>query len=152
MCAGRLAASCGKEKFPAKAIEAFTQFGLQCLSNDGENKFELRDTAITYFSDLSILIEEEIAPVFDQVMAEIIKTCNADDEIKIQDDKEGVEGGKSTTASGAGFSLDSDSDKDEVEVAVDVNHLDEKATAVNAIGVIGQHSPKLCQGKAADIL
>ena len=56
MCAGRLAAACGKEKFPAKAIDAFTQFGLQCLGTDGENKFELRDTAITYFSDLSILI------------------------------------------------------------------------------------------------
>lgn len=65
MCAGRLAAACGKEKFPTQAIDAFTQFSLQCLATEGENKFELRDTAITYFSDLSILIEEEMAPVFD---------------------------------------------------------------------------------------
>ena len=28
MCAGRLAAACGKEKFPGKAIDAFTLFGL----------------------------------------------------------------------------------------------------------------------------
>lgn len=33
-----------------------------------------------------------------------------------------------------------------------MNHLDEKATAVNALGVIGQHAPKLCQGRAAEIL
>jgi len=151
MCAGRLAAGCGKEKFPAQAIEAFTQFGLQCLSIDGENKFELRETAITYFSDLSVLLGEEMAPVFEQVMGEIIKTCNADDEIKVNEDKDGAEGAKSTAASGAGFSLDSDSEQ-EVEIGDDVNHLDEKASAVNALGIIGQHSPKLCQGKAADIL
>lgn len=151
MCAGRLAAGCGKEKFPAQAIEAFTQFGLQCLSIDGENKFELRETAITYFSDLSVLLGEEMAPVFEQVMGEILKTCNADDEIKVNEDGDGAEGAKSTTAAGAGFSLDSDSEK-EVEIGVDVNHLDEKASAVNALGIIGQHSPKLCQGKAGDIL
>lgn len=93
-----------------------------------------------------------MAPVFDKVITEIINTCNADDEIKV-DDKEGEEGGKSTSA-GTGFSLDSDSDKDaeEVDIAVDVNHLDEKSSAVNALGVIGQHSPKLCQGKGAEIL
>ena len=48
--------------------------------------------------------------------------------------------------------MDSDSDPEEMEVAVDVNHLDEKASAVNAIGVIGQYCPKLCQGRAAEIL
>ena len=73
MCAGKLASSCGKEQFPQAAIEVFTQFGLECLKSD--NKFELRETGITYFSDLSVLIKEDMAPVFDQVMVEIIKTC-----------------------------------------------------------------------------
>ena len=90
MCAGRLAAACGKETFPTQALDVFTQFGLQCLSTDGANKFQLRDTAISYFSDLSILLGEEMAPVFDQVMTEILKTCNADDEIKVNEDKDGA--------------------------------------------------------------
>ena len=73
MCAGKLASSCGKDKFPTQAIEVFTAFGLECLKED--NKFELRETSISYFSDLTVLIKEEIAPVFDQVMTEILKTC-----------------------------------------------------------------------------
>ena len=73
MCAGKLASSCGKDKFPTQAIEVFTAFGLECLKED--NKFELRETSISYFSDLTFLIKEEIAPVFDQVMTEILKTC-----------------------------------------------------------------------------
>lgn len=58
MCAGRLASACGKEDFPQEAIEIFTKFGLACLTQDAERKLELRETAITYFSDLSILIKE----------------------------------------------------------------------------------------------
>lgn len=89
-----------------------------------------------------------MAPVFDKVITEILATCNADDEIKIDEEDEKKEEKVKS------ISLDSDSDKDaeEVEIAVDVNHLDEKATAVNALGVIGQHSPKLCQGKGPEIL
>ena len=152
MCAGRLAAACGKEKFPGKAIDAFTLFGLQCLSTEGANKYELRETAITYFADLSIFLKDDIAPVFDQIITEIIKTCVASDEYKGNEEKEGAGAGKSTSASGAGFSLDSDSDGEEMELEIDVNHLDEKSAAVNALGVIGQHCPKLCQGRAKEIL
>ena len=85
-------------------------------------------------------------------MTEIIKTCNASDEYKGNEEKEGAGAGKSTSASGAGFSLDSDSDAEEMELEIDVNHLDEKSAAVNALGVIGQHCPKLCQGRAKEIL
>ena len=80
MCAGKLAAACGKDKFPTQAIEVFTAFGLECLKED--NKFELRETAISYFSDLTVLMKEEIAPVFDQVMTEVLKTCLKEDEYK----------------------------------------------------------------------
>jgi hypothetical protein len=80
MCAGKLASSCGKEKFPTQAIEVFTAFGLECLAED--NKFELRETAISYFSDLTVLLKEEIAPVFNQVMTEVLKTCMKEDDYK----------------------------------------------------------------------
>ena len=78
MCAGRLAASCGKDQFPMQAIEEFTKFGLECLKTT--DKFELKETAMTYFSDLSILLKEDIAPVFDQVIASILLTMNREDE------------------------------------------------------------------------
>ena len=77
-CAGRLSSSCGKENFTMQAIEVFTKFGLGCFSKD--NKCELRETAMTYFSDLSVLLKEDIAPVFDQVLTEILRTMNAEDE------------------------------------------------------------------------
>jgi hypothetical protein len=133
MCAGKLAASCGKENFPKEAIEVFTQFGLECLKSD--NKYELRETAISYFSDLSLLLKEEIAPVFETVMNEIIKTCMQEDQMKeTYDTKEKDKAG--------GFSLDSDSDQGElIGMDVDVATLDEKASAVNALGIISCHSP-----------
>ena len=34
---------------------------------------------MTYFSDLSALLKEDIAPVFDQVVNEILKTMNAEE-------------------------------------------------------------------------
>ena len=77
MCAGKLASACGKEQFPTHAIEVFTAFGLECLKED--NKFELRETSISYFSDLTVLLKEGIAPVFNQVMTEVLKTCMKED-------------------------------------------------------------------------
>lgn len=62
-CAGRLAASCGHEEFPQQASEVFTQFALECLKCDNK-KLELRETGIGYFSDLSVLIKEDMAPIF----------------------------------------------------------------------------------------
>ena len=54
---------------------------------------------------------------------------------------------------GQGFSLDSDSEQGElIGMDIDVATLDEKASAVNALGIIGQHSPKLCQSKMKDML
>ena len=40
-----------------KAIEVFTNFGLGCFAKN--NKCELRETAMTYFSDLSELNQKE---------------------------------------------------------------------------------------------
>jgi hypothetical protein len=119
----------------------FTLFGLECLKED--NKYELRETAISYFSDLTVLMKEEIAPVFDQVMTEILKTCMQEDKFEETYENKKKEGD---------FSLDTDSDEPELMgVDVDVNTLDEKAAAVNALGIIGCHAPNLCQKRFKEI-
>jgi hypothetical protein len=142
MCAGKLAAACGKEVFPTQAIEIFTAFGLECLKVD--NKFELRETSISYFSDLTVLLKEEIAPVFNQVMNEVLKTCMKEDNHNETYEK---------PKEGQGFSLDSDSEEPELMgIDVDVNTLDEKASAINALGIMGCHAPVLCQSRFKEIL
>lgn len=70
MSAGRLAQACGKEHFPQQAIEVFTTFGLQCLKST--DKYELKETAMGYFSDLSYLLKEEMAPIYDEVISSIL--------------------------------------------------------------------------------
>lgn len=144
MCAGRLASACGKDNFPQQAIEVFTNFGLECLKQE-KNKLELKETAISYFSDLACLIKEDMAPIFETVINEILKTMNADDEYNEE---------KGEKKNAGGFSLDSDSEEgdDVIGVNVDINQLDEKASAVNALGVICMNAPKLCQGRMKDIL
>ena len=146
MCAGKLASACGNETFPKEAIEVFTQFGLECLKSD--NKYELRETAISYFSDLSVLLKEDFAPVFETVITEIIATCVKEDEMKESYEK------KNEGAGGQGFSLDSDSagEGELIGLDIDVATLDEKASAVNALGIIACHSPKLCQTRFKEIL
>jgi len=144
MCAGRLASSCGKEQFPEKAIEVFTNFGLECLKSD--NKFELRETAVTYFADLSLLIKEDIAPIFDTVLNEILKTMLAEDAFK-KDESDKPKADK-------GFSLDSDSEDVDGEFGmdIDISQLDEKSACINALGNLSMNAPKLCQGRMKDIL
>ena len=62
-------------------------------------------------------------------MTEIIKTCMQEDQMKeTYEEKE----------KGQGFSLDSDSEQGElIGMDIDVATLDEKASAVNALGIIG---------------
>lgn len=63
MCAGQLAAAVGKDKFPAECIETFTKYALQFLQE--ESKFELRETAISYFAELARILKGEMAPIID---------------------------------------------------------------------------------------
>ena len=45
---------------------------------------------MSYFSDLSVLLKEDIAPVFDQVMAAILETMNQEDQYeKVEKKAEG---------------------------------------------------------------
>ena len=56
MCAGNLAQACGKENFPQAALEEFTKFGLECIQQQ-DAKFELRETAIQYFSEVAKILK-----------------------------------------------------------------------------------------------
>jgi hypothetical protein len=139
VCAGKLAASVGKEKFPQAALDAFIVFAKSCLKQN-DNKYELRETAMTFFYELTDLLEEDIAPHFTEVITEVLKTCNKEDDF--EDKKE-----KPTTGNGPdpakGFSLDSDSEnmEDMLGLGVDVSCLDEKAAAVNSLGYMFYSAP-----------
>ena len=128
VCAGKLAAAVGRAKFPADALEGFVAFAKDCLKQE-TNKMELRETAMTFFYELSDLLGEDIAPIFNEVMTEILKTCNKEDDFEdVKKEGNGPDGVK-------GFSLDSDSDDgDALGLEVDTACLDEKAAAVNAVG------------------
>jgi hypothetical protein len=142
MVAGRLIASCGKDKIKPEYVTTFTNFGAVHLS--GGSKFELKETAITYFADLSVFLgDNDFAPYFDKVIEEILKTCGEDNDLK---DAE-------KTEKAGGFSLDTDSDEGgEMTQYVDLANLDEKSSAINALGVMGMHVPKLMAGKLKEIM
>ena len=61
-----------------------------------------------------------------------------------------------TTASSTpkqGFSLDSDSeDADELGVNIDIGQVDERASAINALGIINIHAPLLCHTRMQEIM
>ena len=125
MCAGQLAAAVGKEKFPKECIEVFTKYAIEFLALD---KYQLRETAISYFAELVRIMKAEMAPIINQVLDEILKSCKS--EAGVTQELE--------TKKKEAFSLDSDSD-DEAELVgmdVDVNFIDEKSSAVHALGNI----------------
>lgn len=81
--------------------------------------------------------DELFAPYFDQVITEILKTCNEENELKAAD-----------TEKKGGFSLDSDSEDDgEAAMHLDLATLDERASGYNALGVMGMHIPNLMHGR-----
>ena len=57
MCAGQLAAAVGKDKFPKECIEVFTKVAFEFLAMD---KYELRETAISYFAELVRILKGEM--------------------------------------------------------------------------------------------
>lgn len=73
MCAGQLGAAVGKEHFPKEALEVFTKFGLEFLQQEG--KYELKETSISYFAELAKVLRGEMAPIIDQVLTEVLKSC-----------------------------------------------------------------------------
>jgi len=65
----------GKEKFPKDCIEVFTKYALEFLALD---KFELRETAISYFAELVRILKSEMQPIIDVVVSEILKSCKSE--------------------------------------------------------------------------
>jgi hypothetical protein len=126
MCAGQLASAVGKERFPQECINVFTKVALEFLAMD---KFELRETAISYFAELVRILKGEMEPIINQVLDEILKSCKS--EAGFKEEKE--------TKTKDAFSLDSDSDEGEqlVGMNVDINFIDEKSAAVHALGNMG---------------
>lgn len=121
-CAGHIAASCGKDQFPKEALEVFTKFGMECLCGE-KKKYELRETALSYFSEISKILKNDMAPIFDKVLEQIFATCVSE------------EGIQSTTEKKDKFSLDSDSDEEEiVGIDVNTNFIDEKSSAIHCLG------------------
>ena len=141
MCAGQLASAVGKEKFPQACIELFTKYALEYLAMD---KFELRETSISYFAELARILKNDMAPIINQVIDEILKSCKSDAGMKTEVEKKTKEA----------FSLDSDSE-DEAEVVgmdFDVNFIDEKSAAVHALGNIGLFCSSLILPRLKEIV
>ena len=140
MVAGRLIASCGKDKIKQEYVTEFTKFG--GIHLEGTSKFELKETAITYFADLSVFLgDKDFAPYFEKVLSEILKTMSEDNDLK-----------DAEKTAKAGFSLDSDSDDGEGGQYVDLANLDEKVSAINALGVMGMHVPELMSTKLKEVM
>lgn len=128
LCAGNLAQACGKENFPQDALEAFTKFGLQCIQS-AEQKYELKSTAIGYFSEICKILKSQLAPIFEIILNSTIQACESEAGLKL------IEAEKDE-----GFSLDSDSDEGDIAgVDIDPDFLDEKSAAVHALGNLALH-------------
>ena len=127
MCTGALASVAGKDKFPREALEEFTKFGLECLAQE-DAKFQLRETAIQYFTEISKVLKSEMAPIFNIILEQVLKTAASEKGINYEN----------ATKKEGGFSLGSDSE-DEGPCNIDINtdFIDEKSSAIHCIGNFG---------------
>jgi len=73
-------------------------------------------------------------------MDQIVKICHEDADKRI------------TEKTTPGFSLDSDSEDEPEGVDIDLSGLDEKSSAINALGIIGMNSPVLFSGRMQEFL
>jgi len=128
LCVGHLAAAVGRDFFPPEKLEDFTKFGLIAIK---EEKYELRETAISYFSEVVKILKTDIGQILPVILEEVLKTCASEEGIRetTMDDINKAKQGD--------FSLDSDSEEgagDIVGMDIDVNFLDEKSSAVHCLG------------------
>ena len=124
MCTGNLAAVSGKDKFPREALTEFTNFALECLEQK-DSKFQLRETAISYFSEICKVLKSDMAPIFEKILNELGQSVASEDGIQMQDNSKAA----------GGFSLGSDSEDNEpAGITLDTNFIDEKSAAVAGLG------------------
>lgn len=75
MSAGQLAAAVGKENFPQDCIEVFTKYALRFLQE--KSRYELRETSISYFAEICKILKNDMQPIIDQVITEILESCKS---------------------------------------------------------------------------
>ena len=114
---------------------------MQTLALD---KFELRETAISYFAELARIVKGDMAPIIDKVLDEVLKSIKS---------TAGVLESRAEQTKDA-FSLDTDSEDEAALVGmdVDVNFIDEKSSAVHALGNIALFCPGLILPRMQEIL
>jgi hypothetical protein len=91
-----------------------------------ESEPQVREACFCYFYLLANAIGSEFETIFDKIIVEVLKQCNV--EITMGKDKKDK-----------GFSLDSDSEDEEVDVKL--TELDEKASAIHALGELAKACP-----------
>ena len=133
MCAGNLAQACGKDNFPETALEEFTRFGIDCLQQT-DSHFELKETAINYFSEISKIMRSRMAQILPIIIEPILESC----ETKVT--SKDVEKPSTDT-----FDLDSESDDEYEMVGVDNGDLDEQTSAIHCVGNLALNCSGLMQ-------
>jgi len=120
MCAGNLASACGPGSFPGEALERFTAFALECLQQT-ESKFELKETAMNYFSEIAKILKSQMAQIIPMIIEPILEAT----ETKV--------GAVKVEHAEGEFDLDDD-DEDDEEMLLDLEGVDEQVAAIHALG------------------
>lgn len=129
VCVGHLAAAVGRENFPAEKLEQFTKFGLMAIK---EEKQEIRETSIGYFSSIVKILKTDIGPIVPTILEEVLKSIASQGGIR-----ETTMNQINAESKKKDFSLDTDSEEDDDEVVgmdIDINFLDEKSAAIHCLG------------------
>jgi len=88
MCAGNLAESCGDDEFPQQYLDEFTRFGFECLKQT-DTKFELKETAINYFSMIAKVMKSKMANIIPIIIEPILEACETKLAVEMEGEGEG---------------------------------------------------------------
>ena len=137
MCAGNLISSCGdSSNFPQEALERFTSFGLECLKQ-ADAKYELKETAINYFSEISKVLRSQMAPIIPMILDQILEST----ETKVASQE------VDTEKKADEFDLDSDEEDEEegIMLQLDYEAIDEQVSAIHCLGNLSLNCSGLMQ-------
>lgn len=135
MCAGNLASACSEENFPQEALETFTRFALECLQQT-DAKYELKETAINYFSEISKIQKSKMAQLIPVIVPHILESAQTKVTAAPKIEEKGADE----------FDLDSDEDdEDDMMVGVDLEGIDEQVSAIHCLGNLSLYCSGLMQ-------
>ena len=130
---GKLAFSAGKEKFQPY-LESISQKVLADLQK--WELFEMSEAAYSYFAEISKVLGAEFAPMLATLIPLAIKSCISDEGIKHEYQEKKKDD----------FSLGSESEEEEERdlkgISVRTAFLDEKTSALHALGMFSISCPK----------